>query len=110
TDSTGFFSFSDVSPGKYMLTLQDGTGSRSHTLIVPDADVVDGSTDFGGLPVSGVVTDAEDGAPLGGSLVVLEDASGNVVASSVADAAGRFEFDEPQSAVRARAAHDGYKS
>ena len=82
TDSTGFFTFSDVASGHYILTLQDGTGSRSRSLTIPDAETVDGSTDFGGTPIAGMVTDSRSGTGLGGAVVLLENAKNETLASN----------------------------
>jgi hypothetical protein len=111
TDSTGFFSFTDVQSGKYLLSIRDGSGSRSRSIIVPDVDVFDASTDFGGVPVAGIVTDSQSSAALPGSTVVMEAESGVPIETTTADEAGRFEIaNDHAGAASLRVSHDGYQT
>ncbi|HEX3582102.1 MAG TPA: carboxypeptidase regulatory-like domain-containing protein [Thermoanaerobaculia bacterium] len=110
TDSTGFFTFSDVAAGRYVLTVQDGTGSRSRSITIPDAESADGSTDFGGTPIEGIVTDSQSGTPMAAAVVLLENATNETLASTLSDGGGRFEFVNAGEGAIIQASHDGYKT
>ncbi|MBW3671037.1 MAG: carboxypeptidase-like regulatory domain-containing protein, partial [Acidobacteria bacterium] len=71
--------------------------SQAHSFGTADTVVVDGSRslmialEYGGT-VSGIITDRDDAAPLGGLTVLAFDLSGRVIATGTTDAAGRYSF------------------
>lgn len=74
--------------------------SNSHSFETADTVVVDGARslmialDYGGT-VSGIITDRDGAAPLGGLTVLALDLSGQVIATGTTDLAGRYSFAVP---------------
>lgn len=98
----GSATFRGLYPGRYQLVAPAYGGFLAETARIQQGRVRSGKAAFGsfrwtqpGASVAGTVVSGRDGTPLGGAQVLLFDAAGGQVASTVAAGDGRFVLSGP---------------
>ncbi len=109
SDATGFFMFEDVRAGAYRLTGWQGAASRSRRIVIPDVMRFDATTDFDSPMITGDVADGETSEPIVGAHIVIENAAGATIQSTMSSDSGGFELSGgSEEAVRLRVTHPEY--